>query len=282
MKKRVLFASIALSAITLASCGGSKKADSTSAEPVAVELQLTDSIKTEVLVLWENVQASSGDFLSKIEPLPAKAKKIGATFYTPLALADKAQTQEQKAALVGCYTADMVYDRFAYENEKSDAAPVVAKLCTELNIKDFSSFNWDEAAKMSKEDALKYKADEALKIFKEALESNTADKNIIVMAYTLMESSLNSIALYEARTGQAADEVQIVEDMKSSEAFRNHVLELVTMMLPYYPSLEVLAPTVAKMQAIKNATSEEDWMGAILEYFAFVKETRAKLETSLM
>ncbi|MGL5981459.1 MAG: hypothetical protein ACRCZY_11425 [Phocaeicola sp.] len=282
MEKRVIFASVALAALTLASCGGNKKADSTSEEPIVSEVQLSEKIKTDIVGLWGNVHDSGNTVFGNIQELSEKAKKVGATFYMPLAMADKAQTQEQKAALIGCYVADMNCNRFAYAKESKEIMPVITKLCVDLNIKDYSTYNWEEGAKMSKEEALNLKTEESLKVFKEALESNTADKSVMIMVYTLMETSLNSIALYEARTGKPADEIQIIEDLKATDSFRNDVLDLVTIMLPYYPSLELLAPTINKMKAIKEAKTEEDWMGAVLEYFAFMKETRAKLETSLM
>ncbi|MGL5272447.1 MAG: hypothetical protein ACRC8J_03040 [Phocaeicola sp.] len=282
MKKTLLFASIAFAAITFTACGGKTK--NTNADTTHVTVEMADSVKADLVKIWDEIQTGSNLVMATVKELPAEAKKLEPTFFAPKSLADKAQTQQQKYALLGLYLTDATFEKTVYSRTDAARSAVISKIASEVNAPFLSKINWEEADASKSEEVLKQNSKDIAAAFGEALENNNADKFGVLAIYAIIESSLNTEGLYEIRNGHPADEIQIAEDARTMSELRNHLLDFITTLTPHYPSLEVFAPLVKKLQAVRDAEikgDDNELFGAIIEYFIFTKEMRVRLVTEL-
>lgn len=277
MKKTLFIAGFAcMTGMTLVGCGGSQK----SADNVETQAtELTEEIKAEAVELFKSVKLESDIMLPEMEVLPEGVRILPVKYFAPLSMADKAQTLEQKCALLGCYMIDAQYDKLVYGNRNDAEArrATIAKLITEANMSADNSL--DSLADMNREDYIASIQNMTLGNFVKGLESNQADNHVTMLLYALVESTLNQEYLNEQR-GEY-DQQAMLESLKKGETAMAGMAKLITLLSPYYETLDTLVPVCDKIDAVLEAEGEEEKDLALMAYFGYIKELRGKLNAEL-
>lgn len=265
-----------MTGMTLVGCGGSQK----SADNVETQAtELTEEIKAEAVELFKSVKLESDIMLPEMEVLPEGVRILPVKYFAPLSMADKAQTLEQKCALLGCYMIDAQYDKLVYGNRNDAEArrATIAKLITEANMSADNSL--DSLADMNREDYIASIQNMTLGNFVKGLENNQADNHVTMLLYALVESTLNQEYLNEQR-GEY-DQQAMLESLKKGETAMAGMAKLITLLSPYYETLDTLVPVCDKIDAVLEAEGEEEKDLALMAYFGYIKELRGKLNAEL-
>ena len=272
--KKNLFMIMALAAVfAFSSCNNQKTTDPGEEEAVA----LTDSIKEQALAIFEAVRADQKTLVESVFKLSDDKKAIPAEYFMPLAAADNAQTMEQKCALLGCYVVDGQTERLVYGTASSaERNAVIAKLAVEANLQSKGEVSDD----LSAEDMNAKIQEVSVEDFKAALANDDADNQIIVLAYSIMEATLNNQAVYELQNG-LIDDIAITEQYAPIMPMLANFVGLVNLLAPHYASLSNLTPVTDKIGAIINAVDEDSKIVAILDYNRTIREMRGKLNVAV-
>ncbi|MCF0194292.1 MAG: hypothetical protein HUK00_03825 [Bacteroidaceae bacterium] len=273
MKKMFFLAVAVVLSFAFVACNSKKNS-----EPVEeMEEVLTDSIKQEAIAIFELIKTDQTAMVESVAKLSDEKKAIPAKYFMPLEAADNAQTMEQKCALLGCYVIDCQTEKFVYNN---DCTPlrhtVIARLAVEANLQSKGEMPEEVTA-----DELNAKIkDLSVEDFKAALENNDADNQVVVLAYGIMELTLNNQAIYELENGYI-DNVAIAESYKPAEPIMKNLVKLIELLAPHYESLAPLSALTEKIGAVVNAADEDSKVVAIMDYDRTIREMRGKLNVEV-
>ncbi|MCF0183120.1 MAG: hypothetical protein HUK01_02135 [Bacteroidaceae bacterium] len=271
--KKMFFLAVAVALSFAFTACNSKKS-----EPAeAMEVVLTDSIKSEAIAIFELIKTDQTAMVESVAKLSDEKKSIPAKYFMPLEAADNAQTMEQKCALLGCYVVDCQTEKYVYGN---DCTPlrhtVIARLAVDANLQSKGELPEDVTA-----DELNAKIKElSVEDFKTALENNDADNQIVVLTYGIMELTLNNQAVFELENGYI-DNVAIAEQYKPAEPIMKNLVKLIELLAPHYESLAPLSALTEKIGAIINAADEDAKVVAIMDYDRTIREMRGKLNVEV-
>ena len=265
-----------MASLIFVSCDSKKPAANVEEQATVI----TDSVKMQAIELFKTVKFENDIILQEIEVLPQGIRIVPVKYFLPLEWADKAQTVEQKCAMLGCYTVDAQYDKLVYgsNNSPKERRAVIAKLFAEANVATDAS-TLDSIAALEREDYIKGVQEFTLKNFEEALENNQADNQVVVLLYSLVETTLDQEYANEQR-GEY-DQMAMINDMKKGEKAMKSVVELIKLLSPYYESLNTLVPVTEKIQAVLDAQDEGRKDEAYMNYNNYIKELRGKLNASV-
>ncbi|MCF0192571.1 MAG: hypothetical protein HUK05_03970 [Prevotella sp.] len=277
MKKSLFLVGLAfIAGLTFVSCDN-KKAAADVEEQASV---LTDSVKAQVIELFKTVKVENDQILQEIEVLPEGVRVLPVKYFIPLDWTDKAQTLEQKCALLGCYAVDAQFDKLLYDkrNDYDARRVVVTKLVAETNIAD-EELNLDSLDNLDRETYIKALQDISLKNFESALANDQADNQVTVLLYSLVETTLNAEYANEQR-GEY-DQLAMIKDLKKSEKAMTSMVQLIEKLSPYYESLKSFLPVTEKIKAVLDAKDEAEKDEAYLAYNNYIKELRGKLNAQV-
>lgn len=278
MKKSLFIAGLAMvTGLTLNSCGGGKQ-DAATVEEQATEL--TEEIKSQAIELFSSVKFEHGILMNDVEVLPEGVRVLPVKYFVPLDWADKAQTLEQKSALLGCYTVDAQFDKIVYgkRNETEARHAVITRLIAEANLA-AESLDFESLSNLPNEEYIAAIDNFTLSNFENALENNQADNHVVMALYSLVELTLDQEYVNE-QLGEY-DQMAMIQDMKSHEEAMRNVAALIELLQPYYESLDSLNEVVEKIKAVLDAEDEAAQDVAYLEYNRYIKNLRGRLNASL-
>lgn len=273
MKKFLFSALLAMgAAMTFSSCDGKKAKIAAEAEETATEL--TDSIKEQAMALFRDIQSERVTMMREIVVTKDEVKMLPVKFFLALDVADKAQTNLQRAQLLGIYMADKQCDEatFSSHNEAKERDAVIAKLAAEANLQVATV---DEVGNMTEEEKQAALNDVTLANIENDLENGNADASLVAASYSIVEATLCKIGVAELM--DEYDQQEIFKSLLMHKEMLANVVKLHTLLLPYYESLEEMSDLVERINGVVEATDEASTDVALLKYINYCKETRGKI-----
>ena len=273
MKKILFSALLAMGVVlTLASCDNKKAKISAETEETAS--QVTDQIKEEAMALFRDIQSERVTMMREIVVTRDEVKMLPVKFFLPLELADKAQTNYQRAQLLGIYMADKQCDEttFSSHNEAKERDAVIAKLAAEANLQLSSMEEMEQMNEEEKQSALN---DVTLNSIESNLENGNADAALVAASYSVVEATLCKIGVAELM--EEYDQQEIFKSLLMHKDMLANTVKLHTLLLPYYESLSEMNELVERINGVVEAADEASTDVALLQYINYCKETRGKI-----
>ena len=272
MNKQLLAALLILgAAVSFTSCNqnNTQEVDEENA------IVLTDSLKEEAKELLRTVQVERMALMSEIEVTDNGVRLVPVKFFLPLEAADKAQTNYQRAQLIGMYLADKNCDEmtFAAKNNAAERDAVIAKLAAETNSK-MDILATDSLKDMTRGQMIEKTNAIALAGIEEALNSDNADEALVTLTYAVIEGTLNKLAVADL-LGEY-DQQEVFKSILTHKSMLSNIVELHKILSPAYTSLGEMSELVAKIDAVTQA-DETHVDGALLAFITYCKEHRGAI-----
>ncbi|MCF0198316.1 MAG: hypothetical protein HUK02_03190 [Bacteroidaceae bacterium] len=272
MNKQLLAALLILgAAVSFTSCNQNKTQEVDEENAIV----LTDSLKEEAKELLRTVQVERMALMSEIEVTDNGVRLVPVKFFLPLEAADKAQTNYQRAQLIGMYLADKNCDEmtFAAKNNAAERDAVIAKLAAETNSK-MDILATDSIKDMTRGQMIEKTNAIALAGIEEALNSDNADEALVTLTYAVIEGTLNKLAVADL-LGEY-DQQEVFKSILTHKSMLSNIVELHKILSPAYTSLGEMSELVAKIDAVTQA-DETRVDGALLAFITYCKEHRGAI-----
>lgn len=270
--KKITFAIICI--LTLTACNMRKTSD-----PVNnIANELADSIKVQALELFSLLDASRFENLNSLaanKNLSIKTMK----YFLPAKAIDNAEMIEDKCAVLGCLLTDETTERVITGKPSQWRMASVSRLAAEMNISFDRDMNETDINKTTSEFASAIH-EMTLKDFEKSLESNDADKHILILTYSIMEAVLNNQAANVRKPG-LNDTIDVQKDLEVAEPMLANLVSLISLLSPYYESLTYITPLSDKISAILNAENNETKKKSISDFYDFIHKMRTSMDIAL-
>lgn len=273
MKKILFSAVLAMGMATLFTACDSKKVKVAEATEAAATA-LADSIKDEAMNLFRDIQSERVTMMREIVVTKDEVKMLPVKFFLDLAQAEKAQTNYQRAQLLGIYMADKQCDMntFSSHNDAKERDAVIAKLAAEANLQ---LAGVDSVENMSNEERQEALNEVTLANIEKDLENGNADASLVAASYSVVEATLCKIGVAEMM--DEYDQQEIFKNILAHKNVLANTVRLHTLLLPYYESLQEMNTLIERINAVVEANDEAATDLALMQYINYCKETRGKI-----
>ena len=239
---------------------------------------ITEEIKQQSIELYRQTVTEQNDFIRKYD-ISEELKEIPVTFFMPLNVAERAQSNWQKAQLFGFFSVDWNIDKFLFDgkNHNKERDMALTTLAADLNFHT-DILLLDSLDKKSNEEAIKTINDYSSAYFIQSLEDDNTDLVVVSLAYSIVESSVCKIGIDKLLKEPQEMERVFACVISQKEMFRNFS-QLYHTLLPFYDTLSPLKPIVEKIDKLINAKEEKKLNEALSEYVTYIYELRDHILT---
>ena len=267
-----------VSSLLFLSCNGSAKRNLQKEPQKKAEtdkaVTIADDIKKECVVFFNNTVYEQHKLIAEINEMNAEQKAIPAKFFMPLNVAERAQSNWQKAQVFGFLDVDRNVDFFVFDgnNNNGDREANLTSLASDLNFQ-FDANDLDGLSEMSREEAIKVVNDYNAYIFAQSLDNDNADLVTVSMAYSIIESTICQIGVTKI-LNKEFDSEEVFHVVIDQVSMLQNFIKLYNTILPYYDSLRPLNPIIEKLNKVANAPKGKAQNDAIAEYVKYANEMR--------
>jgi len=278
MKKNYFLLLLAVVVVTIVSCQGKKVKELQNPVKSGTDTVIVQELKNELIRIFEEYQKSEFNAYKSTEQGGIEKKKVTNEVSTPLHLAEKAQTLDQKYFLLGMYLQDVLAEKYKRNKNDPERNKVVAKLSIEVNLPALGHLNWEEAEKKTWDELHNEKAESQLADFKIALGNCTADRFIRMATGAYVQTKYAQTANRDAIGDYASTKPEVWETQWNVE---NCLIDLADKLWPYYPSLKSIQPLISDLKNLHQAQSGEEINAAYGKMIKNIRECRAEFIAEL-